>query len=132
MDRGQEIELAANTEVDGLNGLDGFDRTDMINMFGSGAEWADSHPKNPWISVKEQLPNVSQEVIVLTKNGKCVVSSMYIPKDCKGNILGSKEWKGSKTFKDSIVLWMTIPELTFDDILDANKDVLKRIKENGD
>lgn len=97
-----------------------------------GAEWADAHPKNPWISVKEQLPNVSQEVIVLTKNGKCVVSSMYIPKDCKGNILGSKEWKGSKTFKDSIVLWMPIPELTFDDILDANKDVLKRIKENGD
>lgn len=24
--------------------------------FTIGAEWADAHPKNPWISVKEQLP----------------------------------------------------------------------------
>lgn len=45
MDRGQEIELAANAEVDGLNGLEGFDRTDMINMFGSGVTWADTHPE---------------------------------------------------------------------------------------
>lgn len=45
MNRGQEVELAANAEVDGLNGLEGFDRTDMINMFGSGVTWADAHPE---------------------------------------------------------------------------------------
>ncbi len=45
MNRWQEVELAANAEVDGLNGLEGFDRTDMINMFGYGVTWADAHPK---------------------------------------------------------------------------------------
>ena len=45
MDRGQEIELAASATVGSLNSLEGFDRTDMINMFGSGVTWADAHPK---------------------------------------------------------------------------------------
>lgn len=44
MDRGKEIGLAANAEIDNLNGLEGFDRTDMINMFGSGVTWAEKHP----------------------------------------------------------------------------------------
>ncbi|MCQ1546120.1 hypothetical protein NN761_11115 [Bacteroides clarus] len=44
MDRGKEIELAANSIIDDLNGLEGFDRTDMINMFGSGVTWGDEHP----------------------------------------------------------------------------------------
>ena len=44
MDRGKEIELAANSIIDDLNGLEGFDRTDMINMFGSGITWAEEHP----------------------------------------------------------------------------------------
>ncbi len=43
MDRGEEIELVANSIIDDLNGLEGFDRTDMINMFGSGATWAEEH-----------------------------------------------------------------------------------------
>lgn len=43
MDRGKEIELAANVEIDNLSGLEGFDRTDMINMFGSGVTWAEEH-----------------------------------------------------------------------------------------
>lgn len=46
MDRGKEIELAANSIIDDLNGLEGFDRTDMINMFGSAVTWAEEHPKD--------------------------------------------------------------------------------------
>ena len=46
MDRGKEIELVANAEIDNLNGLEGFDRTDMINMFGAGITWAEEHPKD--------------------------------------------------------------------------------------
>ena len=46
MDRGKEIDLVANAEIDNLNGLEGFDRTDMINMFGSGVTWAEEHPKD--------------------------------------------------------------------------------------
>ena len=37
------------------------------------------------------------------------------------------------TYDSSVTHWMPIPWLEdFNDILDANKDVLKRIKENGD
>ena len=45
MDRGKEIDLVANAEIDNLNGLEGFDRTDMINMFGSGVTWAEETSK---------------------------------------------------------------------------------------
>lgn len=47
MDRGREIELAANSIIDDLNGLEGFDRTDMINMFGSGVTWQKNILKIP-------------------------------------------------------------------------------------
>lgn len=36
---------------------------DLVDMFIAGAEWADAHPKNPWISVKEQLPPVDDNTI---------------------------------------------------------------------
>jgi len=32
--------------------------------FIAGAEWADAHPKNPWISVKDRLPEPEQEVLL--------------------------------------------------------------------
>ena len=38
------------------------------------------------------------------------VSKMYIPKDCKGNILGDKKWNGSSSFRDSIIAWMYKPK----------------------
>lgn len=43
MDRGKEIELAANAIIENLNGLEKFDKIDMINMFGSGVTWAEEH-----------------------------------------------------------------------------------------
>ena len=33
--------------------------------FRLGAEWADKHPKNEWISVEDSLPEQDEEVIVL-------------------------------------------------------------------
>ena len=81
--------------------------SDMERSFMDGTEW---QKNNMWISVKEELPDVDKQCFVITKNGKCSVSSMYIPKDCYGNVLGEKEWKGSLSFKESIVAWMQIPE----------------------
>lgn len=74
MDRGKEIELAANSIIDDLNGLEGFDRTDMINMFGSGVTWAEEHPKNPWISVKDRLPDESELVLCRMVSNEAIVS----------------------------------------------------------
>lgn len=62
-----------------------------------------------WIPVEEELPEVNIKVMAVTNNGKCVITSMYIPKDCKGNILGEREWRGSYSFKQSVSAWMPIP-----------------------
>lgn len=48
---------------------------DMLHAaFVCGAQWADEHPQNPWISVNDHLPpidsdEVSGDVIVKTKDG---------------------------------------------------------------
>lgn len=47
-----------------------------------------------WISVEDRLPDVDTMVLICTTNNKCGISSMYIPKDCHGKILGKKEWRG--------------------------------------
>ena len=61
-----------------------------------------------WRKVSEDLPPLDTQVLVKTSNGKFSISEMYIPKDCNGGILGYKEWKGSFSFKCSIVEWKPI------------------------
>ena len=48
-----------------------------------------------WIKVEDRLPEVDVNVIALTSKGKVMVTSMYIPKDCRGKVLGKAEWHGS-------------------------------------
>ena len=76
--------------------------------FKQGAQW---QKDNMWTSVEEGLPEVNISVFIITKNGNIAISKMYIPKDCKGNILGGKQWKGSASFKDSVIAWMYKPKL---------------------
>ena len=67
--------------------------------FENGAEWADEHPKNPWISVKDRLPEAFEEVIAFAANGH--IENSY--------------WDGNYftgDFYDTTVThWMPIPEL---------------------
>lgn len=44
-----------------------------------------------WIKVDDRLPEVDVNVIALTSKGKVMVTSMYIPKDCRGKVLGKAE-----------------------------------------
>lgn len=53
----------------------------------------------PWHDVKEELPDINIPVLVLTHSGNVVTTSMYIPRDVNGNILGDKEWKGKSRFQ---------------------------------
>lgn len=88
--------------------------------FIAGAEW---HAKqSPWISVKERLPEEKQRVLVVRNNG-------LICESCCN--LRNKSWLiyGFGYVYD-VVGWMPIP--SFDEILEANRDVLERIKEKGD
>ncbi len=92
--------------------------------FISGAQWQSK--QSPWISVKERLPEEGQKVFVLTMC--CGVSRILIERFYKTNAFDKdNRW----IFGNSIVLaWFPIP--SFDDILEANRDVLERIKQKGD
>lgn len=102
-----KLEEAANAFASSET-LSEYENLLCVSSFIAGAEW---QKNNMWISVDEDLPYVGKQCFVITKNGKCSVSNMYIPKDCYGNVLGGKEWKGSQSFNDSIVAWMPIPEI---------------------
>lgn len=88
--------------------------------FISGAEWQSK--QSPWISVNERLPE--NNTVVLTRGA-------YGFLICQLSSLG--EWEtGANVNKErlGITHWLPIP--SFDEILEANRDVLERIKEKGD
>ena len=83
--------------------------------FEAGARWADENPKNPWISVDDDLPcnhddllesNYSiqtHKVIVAYNNGK------YYGFARMNKIIGIWEWYDRS---DDITHWMPIPKMT--------------------
>lgn len=92
--------------------------------FIKGAEW--QAKQSPWISVEEQLPEEGQKVFVLVMcyGTPCIREEKF----CRNSNLDKK---GMWIHGNSIVLaWFPIP--SFDEILEANKDVLERIKEKGE
>lgn len=90
--------------------------------FIQGAEWQSK--QSPWISVKERLPENEDRVLVLCKmkrfNSYFTLVNNYI----------DGEWETKILAHYDTVAWMPIP--SFDEILEANRDVLERIKEKGD
>lgn len=92
--------------------------------FVQGAEWQSK--QSLWISVKERLPKEGQKVFVwvMCYGTPCIREEKF----CRNSNLDKK---GMWIHGNSIVLaWMPIP--SFDEILEANRDVLERIKEKGD
>lgn len=87
-----------------------------------GAAW--QAKQSPWISVEDKLPSLNQKVIVY--NGKQVYISHRTEKDYAKDT--NSFLYGLQTY--NVVAWMPIP--SFDEILEANRDVLERIKEKGD
>lgn len=80
-----------------------------------GAEW--QAKQSPWISVKERLPEYGEEVLVLYEyRGQVVI--------CTTKYFEESNWYYGYS---KILAWMPIP--TFDQILEANKDVLQRLKD---
>ena len=86
--------------------------------FIAGAEW---HAKQSlWINVEERLPDYEGKVLVLYEyEGEMQIQELFYIGE-KIMVFGSSE----------VLAWMPIP--SFDEILEANRDVLERIKEKGD
>lgn len=77
------------------------------------AGW-DEALNSQWISVKNRMPEYCRIVFVLHSSMIIGVSAYHT----------DNNWSN---FDDDIIAWMPIP--SFDEILQANKDVLKRLKD---
>lgn len=94
-------------------------------MYPTDVEYA--KVKSSWISVEERLPEYNTEVIIYHEY-RFYIGFMYYS-------MMSNWWRISEDERTDMIVseddfWMPIP--SFDEILEANKDVLERIKQKGD
>nr|DAP30943.1 MAG TPA: Protein of unknown function (DUF551) [Caudoviricetes sp.] len=97
--------------------------------FIKGAEWQSN--QSPWISVKERLPEPNKLVLCRMVSNGAIVSGYIVVSSGRSPYVATD---GGFEFEDwndyECDMWMPIP--SFDEILEANRDVLERIKEKGD
>lgn len=97
--------------------------------FVQGAEWQSK--QSPWISVNERLPEPNKLVLCRMVSNGAIVSGYIVVSSGRSPYVATdggfefEDWNGYECD-----MWMYIP--SFDDILEANRDVLERIKEKGD
>lgn len=97
--------------------------------FRQGAEWQSK--QSPWISVNERLPEPNKLVLCRMVSNGAIVSGYIVVSSGRSPYVatdGGFEFEDWNDYKCD--MWMPIP--SFDEILEANKDVLERIKEKGD
>jgi hypothetical protein len=106
-----------------------YQRQAMLNMFKKGADWQSK--QSPWISVKERLPEQNKLVLCRMVSNGAIVSGYIVVSSGRSPYVATD---GGFEFEDwndyECDMWMPIP--SFDEILEANRDVLERIKEKGD
>jgi hypothetical protein len=87
--------------------------------------------QSPWISVKERLPEPNKLVLCRMVSNGAIVSGYIVVSSGRSPYVATD---GGFEFEDwndyECDMWMPIP--SFDEILEANRDVLERIKEKGD
>lgn len=123
----QTIEEAVN-EIGGVH--PDWDKITCFRIgFKEGARW--QAKQSPWISVEERLPEQNELVLCRMVSNGAIVSGYIFVEDKKTPRVATQ---GSFEFEDwndyECDMWMPIP--SFDEILEANRDVLERIKEKGD
>lgn len=94
------------------------------NAFEAGAEWQSK--QSLWISVKERLPEEDGYYFVTDGD---VVEKVYFFKRWN-KFVSTRDYPHLFYDEGVIKAWLPIP--SFDEILEANRDVLQRIKEKGD
>ena len=92
----------------------------MLNMFRKGVEW--QAKQSPWISVEDAIPNKRAKGMCQVKYADGSIEEMAMREVNK--------WIYPYIKTGYVTHWRPIQ--SFDEILEANKDVLERIKEKGD
>ena len=121
MTREEQI-LEASHNYSKTIGREGFNYKDMRCAFEEGALWADANPKNPWISVEDDLPcnhkgllldehHTKTVLVVLSRNDNS--SSRHIDKLSMINKKGSSDvdWYWFNNTHYTVTHWMPVPEL---------------------
>lgn len=94
-----------------------------------GAKWQAKQPL--WISIEERLPEDTSEKLIMLVDGTIRIA--HYDEDYNED-MEYHFWydcAASESYhRDDVIYWMPIP--SFDEILEANRDVLERIKEKGD
>lgn len=120
----QTLEEAAIAAVENHYGMDYDGKIHEMYIlreaFEAGAQWMGK--QSPWISVEEDLPPVGLDVIHTDINTR---KRYYGQVNKVGTLVLGWSPHGEVTATH----YMLIPPLAFDEILEANKDVLERIKE---
>lgn len=102
---------------------------DSMEDFQCGAEWQSK--QSPWISVNERLPEPNKIVLCRMVSNGAIVSGYIVVSSGRSPYVATD---GGFEFEDwndyECDMWMPIP--SFEGILEANRDVLERIKEKGD
>ena len=86
------------------------DEREITRTVGNVLKWADEHPKNPWISVKDDLPcnhaemlhpmcNIKTQYVITSIGGLCYINNMLKYRD---------KWIWEM---DKPTHWMPIPKL---------------------
>ena len=97
-----------------------WDGVDVYDAFKAGAEW--QAKQSPWISVEDAIPNKQAKGMCQVKYVDGSIDEMAMREVNK--------WIYPYIKTGYVTHWKPIP--SFDEILEANKDVLERIKEKGD
>ena len=84
------------------------------DYFEKGAEWADNHPKSPWISVEDDLPCNHEELLKSQESYRTKSVIVRFDNNLHGfaymvKIDNKWEWLSRL---DGITHWMPIPELS--------------------
>lgn len=123
----QTLEEAAIAAVENHYGMDYDGKIHEMYIlreaFEAGGEW--QRGQSPWVSVKDELPPIGVDVIHTDINtGKCHYGQV--------NKVGTLILGWTPYGEVTATHYMLVPPFPFDEIIEANKDVLERIKEKGD
>ena len=84
------------------------------DAFIEGAQWADEHPKNPWIRVKDQLPENGKQVIFMCSRRRPIrVYYGWYREFCDGDrAFMTIDPSATSWTIGRVTHWMPFPQLT--------------------